>query len=83
MLIPLGAQCTYEQSRTLGELIARFIGEVAARHRDDRAQRRRDRGGKVYLDYLQNASRPAARRAVQRAAAAAARRCRCRSSGKT
>jgi bifunctional non-homologous end joining protein LigD len=53
ILLPLGRQCTYEQSRTLGELLARFIlrelGEIATvtRHVTKR-------GDKVYLDYLQN-----------------------------
>jgi bifunctional non-homologous end joining protein LigD len=53
VLLPLGKQCTYEQSRTLGELIARVmlreLGDIATvvRHISKR-------GDKVYLDYLQN-----------------------------
>ena len=33
VLVPLGRQCTYEQSRSLGELLARVISVRAARHR--------------------------------------------------
>jgi len=53
ILIPLGRQVTYAQSRTLGELLARValqqlgaIGTIV-RHVTKR-------GDKVYLDYLQN-----------------------------
>ena len=53
MLIPLGARYTYEQSRTLAELLARFtaksLPEIATIVRAVS-----DRDGKVYLDYLQN-----------------------------
>jgi bifunctional non-homologous end joining protein LigD len=53
VLVPLGARCTYEQSRLLGELLSRVVveelDEVATITR-----RVSDRGGKVYLDYLQN-----------------------------
>ena len=45
---------TYEQSRTLGELIARVIGEVAARHLDDRTQAVRRAAARSIVDYLQN-----------------------------
>jgi bifunctional non-homologous end joining protein LigD len=55
LMIPLGRQCTHEQSRSLGELLARClvdtlpeIGTIA------RQVHRRD--GKVYVDYLQNGS---------------------------
>lgn len=53
ILIPLGRQCTYEQCRTLGELLARL---VIAEHRDIATITRSitKRGEKVYLDYLQN-----------------------------
>jgi len=53
VLIPLGRQCTYEQSRTLGGLLARVI---AARLPDIATVTRQvqKRGGKVYLDYVQN-----------------------------
>ena len=53
VLLPLGRQCTYEQSRMLGELLARVVlrecSEFATitRHVTKR-------GDKVYLDYLQN-----------------------------
>jgi bifunctional non-homologous end joining protein LigD len=53
VLIPLGARYTYEQSRTLAELLARFtaksLPEIATIVRAVS-----DRDGKVYLDYLQN-----------------------------
>jgi bifunctional non-homologous end joining protein LigD len=53
IMLPLGRQCTYAQSRTLGELLARVVlkelGSIATitRHVSKR-------GDKVYLDYLQN-----------------------------
>jgi bifunctional non-homologous end joining protein LigD len=53
ILLPLGRQFTYAQSRTLGELLARLalreLGDIATitRHVTKR-------GDKVYLDYLQN-----------------------------
>ena len=53
ILLPLGRQCTYEQSRMLGELLAR----VVLRETGDFATITRHvtkRGDKVYLDYLQN-----------------------------
>ena len=53
VLIPLGARYTYEQSKTLAELLARFT----AKSLPDIATIVRavgDREGKVYLDYLQN-----------------------------
>jgi bifunctional non-homologous end joining protein LigD len=53
VLVPLGRQCTYEQSRTLGELLARLVllehGDIATITRHVTR-----RGDKVYLDYLQN-----------------------------
>jgi bifunctional non-homologous end joining protein LigD len=53
VLIPLGRQCTYEQSRTLGGLLARVVAaelpEIATVTRQIHK-----RGGKVYLDYVQN-----------------------------
>jgi len=52
-MVPLGRLCTYEQSRTLGELLAR----VMLREVSDVATITRHvtkRGDKVYLDYLQN-----------------------------
>jgi len=53
VMLPLGRQLTYAQSRTLGELLARLmlreVGDIATitRHVTKR-------GDKVYLDYLQN-----------------------------
>jgi len=53
ILLPLARQFTYEQSRTLGELIARLmlreVGDIATITRHVTR-----RGEKVYLDYLQN-----------------------------
>ncbi|HEY7611636.1 MAG TPA: DNA ligase D [Gemmatimonadales bacterium] len=55
LMIPLGRQCTHEQSRSLGELLARCLvdslPEIAT---VTRQVHRRD--GKVYVDYLQNGS---------------------------
>jgi bifunctional non-homologous end joining protein LigD len=53
ILIPLGRQCTYAQSRTLGELLARLV----LRELSDIVTITRHvtkRGDKVYIDYLQN-----------------------------
>ena len=53
ILLPLGRQITYAQSRTLGELLARVVlrdlGDIGTitRHVTKR-------GDKVYIDYLQN-----------------------------
>jgi bifunctional non-homologous end joining protein LigD len=53
VLIPLGRQLGYEQSRSLGELMARVVcerlPELATTTRAVGA-----RGGRVYVDYLQN-----------------------------
>ena len=53
IMLPLGRQMTYAQSRTLGELLARLVirelGDVATITRHVTR-----RGDKVYLDYLQN-----------------------------
>lgn len=53
IMIPLGRQCTYEQSRQIGELLARLVirelGAVATIMRTINK-----RGEKVYIDYLQN-----------------------------
>ncbi|HEY7471418.1 MAG TPA: DNA ligase D [Gemmatimonadota bacterium] len=53
VLVPLGRRVTYDQSRTLGELLAR----VVVRERREIATIERvvqRRGGKVYVDFLQN-----------------------------
>ncbi|MBI4541105.1 MAG: DNA ligase D [Gemmatimonadetes bacterium] len=53
VLIPLGRQCTYDQSRTLGELLARvLVAELPDVATIARSPRRR--GGRVYIDYVQN-----------------------------
>jgi bifunctional non-homologous end joining protein LigD len=53
VLVPLGGQLDHAQARTLGELLARA---VEARHPDLATTARAigARGGRVYLDYLQN-----------------------------
>jgi bifunctional non-homologous end joining protein LigD len=53
VLVPLGAQHTYEESRLLAELLARVVNRE---HPDISTIVRRvsDREGRVYLDYLQN-----------------------------
>jgi len=53
VFIPLAGLCTFEQCRQLGELLARV---VAGRLSDIATTVRLpgDRGGRVYLDYLQN-----------------------------
>ncbi|HEX4574982.1 MAG TPA: DNA ligase D, partial [Gemmatimonadales bacterium] len=53
VLVPLGRQCTYEQARTLGGLLARVI---AAELPDIATVTRQvgRRGARVYLDYVQN-----------------------------
>jgi bifunctional non-homologous end joining protein LigD len=53
VLLPLGGLCTYEQSRTLAHLVVRVIH---ARHPEIStiARTLSARGGKVYLDWLQN-----------------------------
>ncbi len=54
VLIPLGAQCTYDQARGLALLLARIVERrhptMATTHRNPDK-----RGGKVYLDWGQNA----------------------------
>lgn len=53
VMIPLGGQCTWEETKNLGELLARLVirehGKIATITRTIRS-----RGAKVYLDYLQN-----------------------------
>ena len=53
MLVPLGGRLTYEQSRTLGQL----LGRVVVSERPDIATLTRNperRDGKVYVDFVQN-----------------------------
>lgn len=53
VLIPLGRRCTYDQSKALAELLARVVAaelpEIATIIRNPR-----ERGGRVYLDFVQN-----------------------------
>ena len=53
ILVPLGGQCSYEESRSLGELLARVVAaelpKISTLIRSPAA-----RGGRVYIDYLQN-----------------------------
>ena len=53
VLVPLGRRLTFEQCRTLAELLARLVvdrvGDIATI-----ARRLSAREGKVYVDYLQN-----------------------------
>lgn len=53
VLIPLGRQCTHEQSRQLGQVLA---GEIVRRAPEVATVARviGDRQGKVYVDFLQN-----------------------------
>jgi bifunctional non-homologous end joining protein LigD len=53
VLLPLGRQCTFEQARTLGGLLARVVAaELPQIATITRQVSRRD--GRVYLDYVQN-----------------------------
>jgi bifunctional non-homologous end joining protein LigD len=53
VMIPLGRQCTHEQSRTLGELLARVVvRELPEIATIVRLPAKRE--GKVYIDFLQN-----------------------------
>lgn len=53
VLVPLGGLCTFDEARTLGELLARVLAlrlpEIATVERLPSA-----RGGRVYVDFLQN-----------------------------
>ncbi|MGZ8399278.1 MAG: DNA ligase D, partial [Gemmatimonadales bacterium] len=53
VMVPLGGLCSYEETRSLGELLARVIlAELPDITTLNRQVSRR--GGKVYIDYLQN-----------------------------
>jgi bifunctional non-homologous end joining protein LigD len=54
VLVPLGGQCTYDQARMFAYLIAMVVEH---RHRDMATTHRNPskRGGRVYLDWGQNA----------------------------
>jgi bifunctional non-homologous end joining protein LigD len=53
ILIPMGGRYDYDQQRLLGELIARVV-ESRTRSISTTARMPSQRGGKVYIDYLQN-----------------------------
>ncbi len=55
LMMPLGRQCTHEQSRSLGELLARCLVERLPRIATI-VRQVTQREGKVYVDYLQNGS---------------------------
>ncbi len=53
VLVPLGRQCAYDEARALGELLARVVvAELPDISTITRQVSRR--GGKVYVDYVQN-----------------------------
>jgi bifunctional non-homologous end joining protein LigD len=55
LLVPLGRQCTHEQSRSMGELLARcLVGRLPEIATITRQVSKRE--GRVYIDYLQNGS---------------------------
>ncbi len=53
VLVPLGRQLTHAQSRTLGELLARAV-EAELPEISTTARAIAARGGRVYLDFMQN-----------------------------
>jgi bifunctional non-homologous end joining protein LigD len=53
VLVPLGGKLDHAQARTLGELLARAL-EAELPEISTTARAIADRGGRVYLDYLQN-----------------------------
>jgi bifunctional non-homologous end joining protein LigD len=55
ILIPLGCQCRHDEARSLGELLARVITAELPEISTVTRQISR-RGGKVYVDYMQNGS---------------------------
>jgi len=79
VLLPLARQLTYEQcARWRGSW--RVWWRRSCRRFDDHASGGQARPARCNIDYVQNGT-AAARRTVQRAAAAGRARCRCRSSG--
>jgi bifunctional non-homologous end joining protein LigD len=52
-LIPLGGRCNFQESRSLAEIIARVVEKEHPKI-STTVRTLSDRGGKVYLDYLQN-----------------------------
>jgi bifunctional non-homologous end joining protein LigD len=55
LMVPLGRQCTHEQSRSLGELLARCLVERLPKIATI-VRQVSQRDGRVYIDYLQNGS---------------------------
>jgi bifunctional non-homologous end joining protein LigD len=53
VLLPLGGQCTYDQSKTLGHLIARIVSSELPKI-STIARSIAAREGRVYIDFLQN-----------------------------
>jgi bifunctional non-homologous end joining protein LigD len=53
VLFPLGGQCTFEQCKNPGELVARVVAEQLPEIATT-ARMPGSRGGRVYLDFLQN-----------------------------
>jgi bifunctional non-homologous end joining protein LigD len=53
VLVPMGGQCTYEQSRALGSLLARIIADELPDIATITRQPSK-REGRVYVDYVQN-----------------------------
>jgi bifunctional non-homologous end joining protein LigD len=53
VLIPLAGRCGYEESRSLAELLARVVNRELPEITTI-VRKVSDRGGRVYLDYLQN-----------------------------
>jgi bifunctional non-homologous end joining protein LigD len=54
ILLPLGRQFTYEQCRTIGEVLARLVINKVGNNVATITRQVTRRGDKVYLDYLQN-----------------------------
>jgi len=54
VLLPLAKQIIHEQSRQLAELMARVIVAELPKIGHHRAQTSPARGGRVYIDFLQN-----------------------------
>ncbi len=53
VLVPLGGQCTHAESKTLGEILAKAVEKELPKI-STTARMIEARGGKVYIDFLQN-----------------------------
>ena len=80
VLMPLGATLTHDQATALAEVLARVVAAELPKIATV-ARPLGDRGGKVYVDFLQNGFGKTIAGAVLGAPAAAAPRCRRRSPG--